>query len=96
MIPENSSNSPPNRSTGAPVTVFRLVAMGSKSEERSPRCARIVAGTVVSCAPVSAQEWSFVVLEGLRDDLGMDNLRLAYADLSTLIANGRVGLGMAS
>ena len=96
LIPENSSNSPPNRSTGAPVTVFRFVAMGSKSEERSPRCVRIVAGTVVSCAPVSAQEWSFAVLEGLRDDLGMDNLGLAYADLSTLIVNGRVGLGMPS
>ena len=96
MIPVNSSNSPPNRSTGAPVTVFRLVALGSKSEERSPRCVKIVAGTVVSCAPVSAQEWSLAVLEGLRADLGMDNRRLAYADLSTLTASGRVGLGIAS
>ena len=78
------------------MTVFRFVAMGSRSEERSPRCVRIVAGTVVSCAPVSAQEWSLAVLEGLRDDLGMDNLRLAYADLSTLMASGRVGLGIAS
>ena len=96
MIPENSSKSPPNRSTGAPVTVFRFVAMGSRSDERSPRCVRIVAGTVVSCAPVSAQEWSLAVLEGLRADLGMDNRRLAYADLSTLMASGRVGLGIAS
>ena len=78
------------------MTVFRLVAMGSKSEERIPRCVRIVVGTVVSCAPMSAQEWSLAVLEGLRDDVGMDNLRLVYADLSTLIAIGKVGLGIAS
>ena len=78
------------------MTVFRLVAMGSKSEEHSPRCVGIVAGTVVSCAPVSAQEWSLAVLESLRDDLGMGNLRLAYADLSTLIAIGNDRLGIAS
>ena len=46
LIPENSNNIPPNKSTGAPVTVLRFVDMGKRSVEWRPRFASIEIGTV--------------------------------------------------
>ena len=96
LTPENSNNNPPIKSTGAPVTVLRFVDMGKRSMEWRPRCASIEMGTVVSWAPVSAHESTLVFLAGLREGLGIGNLRSAYAALSIFTDTGRVGLGMAS
>ena len=96
LIPENSNNIPPNKSTGAPVTVLRFVDMGNRSVEWRPRCASIEIGTVVSWAPVSAHDCTLVFLAGLSEGLGIGNLRSAYAALSIFTDRGRVGLGIAS
>ena len=64
---------PPMISTGAPVTVLRLVATGNRSDSLIPRWPRMLVGTVSSWAPVSAHDRCDLSLLFLRDEVGTGN-----------------------
>ena len=62
-------------STGAPVTVSRLVATGNRSDSFMPRWPRMLVGTVSSWAPVSAHDRCNLILLVLRDEIGTGHCR---------------------
>ena len=50
LVPVKTRRTPPMISTGAPVTVFKLVATGNRSDSFMPRWPRMLVGTVSSWA----------------------------------------------
>ena len=95
FVPDSFNKMPPTMSTGAPVTVFRFVATGNRSACFTPNCERILVGMVKSCAPVSAQLCWDLSFRDRREVVGAGMQSSEYAALSTQIAMGRVGLGLA-
>ena len=75
LVPVKTRRTPPMISTGAPVTVFKLVATGNRSDSFMPRWPRMLVGTLSSWAPVSEHDLCDLILLVLRDEVGTGNRR---------------------
>ena len=75
LVPVKTNRMPPMMSTAMPVTVFKLLRTGNRSCSFTPRLMSMLAGMVVSWAPVSRQDCCEGILRDLKDVRGTGMLR---------------------